>query len=68
MFEDPGKIRRVFEGLCRKIQPVQMKRLGGRIHYTTYFLDLIGVWPPFRVEAEAVGLEGFDAAFFEKVP
>ncbi len=45
-----------------------MKRLGGRIYYTTYFRDVIGVSVPFRVEAEAVGLKDFDSVFSEKVP
>ena len=66
--EDPAEIRRVFECLCEKILPVRMKRLGGRIHYTTYFRDVIGASAPFRVKAEAVGLEDFDSAFCEEVP
>jgi hypothetical protein len=66
--EDPAEIRRVFQALCKKIHPVRMKRLGGRIHYTTYFRDVIGLSVPFRVEAEAVGLKDFDSVFSEKVP
>jgi len=66
--EDPAEIRRVFQALCRKIHPVLMKRLGGRIYYTTYFRDVIGESVPFRVEAEAVGLKDFDSVFSQKVP
>lgn len=68
VLEDPAEIRRVFQALCKKIHPVRMKRLGGRICYTTYFRDVIGVSVPFRVEAEAVGLKDFDSVFSEKVP
>ena len=68
VFEDPAEIRRVFQVLCKKIHPVLVKRLGGRINYTTYFRDVIGASVPFRVEAEAVGLKDFDSVFSQKVP
>jgi hypothetical protein len=68
VLEDPAEIRRVFQALCKKIHPVRMKRLGGRIYYTTYFRDIIGVSVPFSVEAEEVGLKDFDCVFSEKVP
>ena len=68
VLEDPAEIRRVLQALCKKIRPVLLKRLGGRIHYTTYFRDVIGVSVPFRVEAEAVGLKDFDSVFFREGP
>jgi hypothetical protein len=66
--EDPAEIRRVLKALCEKIRPVLLKRLGGRIHYATYFRDVVGACVPFHVEAEAVGLKDFDSVFLEKVP
>jgi len=68
VFEDPAEIRRVFQALCEKIHPVLVKRLGGRIYYTTYFRDVIGVSVPFRLEVEPVGLKDFDSVFSQRVP
>jgi hypothetical protein len=67
VLEDPAEIRRVLKALCKKICPVLLKRLGGRIYYTTYLRDVIGACVPFHVEAEAVGLKDFDSVFLEKV-
>lgn len=68
LLEDPVEIRKVFDGITRRIRPVRLKRLGGQIHYTTYFPGVIRAGAPLRVQAEAVRFKDFDSAFSEKVP
>ena len=47
---------------------MQLKRLGGQIHYATYFRGVVGASTPLRVEVEAIRLKDFDSAFSEAVP
>jgi hypothetical protein len=68
VLEDPERIRRIVELLCRMIRPVRLRRLGGQIQYTIYFRQVAAADSLCRVEAEPVRLKGFDSAFSEKVP
>jgi hypothetical protein len=68
VLEDPERIRRIIEGLCRMIRPVRLRRLGGQILYTTYLRQVAATDSPHRVEAEPVRLKDFDSAFSERVP
>ena len=66
--EDPAEILAILEDLCSKICPVQVRRLGGQIIYTTFLRDALRAPGGSRLLVDPVPLRDVDRAFTGEVP